>query len=318
MAKTKAKANKAKQGNVPRRLSTRAVARRGLDLDGSAARYAKLLADPCNGDLVPGPFGDGNGGMVCRFEKEYVINNSATDTCSVFAFSPMAGLVAWQTTPIVADTDTITLFASTTSSLHPGHTFLAANAGWQRCIAACVQVYYPGSELSRAGVVSLGRYPAEVINDTTSSVSALRTQANYVLRTPADMAEIVWRPTEADLLGREPFQSAAITTGNMVGTNNTCIVVTGAGLPVNTGLRIRVVAVYEWQPDPLSGFKATITRNPNPVRLADVLARLDAAGDWMAGTAKGAGRAIASLAHGVASMYQLGNGAARIGRALLA
>lgn len=288
----------------------------GLRMDGAAAKYAALLADPCNGDLVPGPFGDGNGGMVCRFEKEYVINNSPTDTAAVFVFHPHTGQVAWQTTPLLNDTDPIALTVPSGSATHVGQAFLSANAGWMRCLAACVQVYYPGSELSRAGVVSLGRYPAELANDTTVSVSALRTQANYVMRTPNDVAEILWRPTEFDLTGREPL--SAYSLNNISLNNTTSLVVTGAGLPVSTGLRIRVVAVYEWQPDPLSGFKNTIVRTPSPVRLADILARLDATGDWMSGAARSAGKAISSLAHGVASMYQLGNGAARLGRALLA
>lgn len=308
---------KKKQVVANKARKVRAV-RPGLRMDGAAAKYAALLADPCNGDLVSGPFGDGTGGMVCRFEKEYVINNSPTDTASVFLFHPQTGLVAWQTTPLVSDTDTISLSVPAGSASHVGQTFLSANAGWARCIAACVQVYYPGSELSRAGVVSLGRYPAEIATDQTMSVSMLRTQANYVMRTPSDVAEIVWRPTEFDLTGREPVPVASYSASNMSATNTTCLAVTGAGLPVSTGLRVRVVAVFEWQPDPLSGFKNTIVRNPSPVRLADILARLDATGDWMSGAARSAGKAISSLAHGVASMYQLGNGAARLGRALLA
>lgn len=291
--------------------------RPSLRMDGAAAKYAALLADPCNGDLVAGPFGDGNGGLVCRFEKEYIINNSGTDTCSAFIFHPSSGLVAWQTTPIVTDSDALTFTASTLGTVHPGYTFLSANASWFRPLACCLQVYYPGSELSRAGVVSLGRYSSEVINDTTATVGQLRTQANYVVRTPADMAEIVWRPVEFDLVGREPVASGSISTSTMATASTTSLIATAAGLPVSTGLRFRVVVVYEWTPDPASGFKNTIPRTPNPVRLGDILAKLDATGDWMAGTAKGAGRAISSLAHGVASMFQLGNGAVRIGRALL-
>lgn len=307
----------AKKQAVQKRGQRLPPIRPSLRMDGAAAKYAALLADPCNGDLVAGPFGDGNGGLVCRFEKEYIINNSGTDTCAAFVFNPSTGLVAWQTTPIVTDTDSLTFTASTISSIHPGHGFLSGNASWFRPLACCCQVYYPGSELSRAGVVSLGRYGAELVNDTTMSVSALRTQANYVVRTPADMAEIVWRPVEYDLVGREPIAAANITTGLMASAATTSLVVTGAGLPVSTGLRIRVVVVYEWTPEPMSGFKNSITITPNPVRLGDILARLDATGDWMAGTAKSAGRAISSLAHGVASMFQLGNGAARIGRALI-
>lgn len=307
MAKTKGKKRASKATRVPRPIG-------GLKLQDAAIRYANLLADPCNGDLVPGPFGDGFGGMVARFEKEYLINNSATDTAAAFTFNPFSGLVAWQTTPLVDDTTTVTWTVASSSLVHPGNSFLVANAAWSRCISACVQVYYPGSELSRAGVVSLGQYPAEVVTDPVA-VATYRTMANYVMRTPADCAEIVWRPNHADLLGREP--NTVYSTTPMNGTNNTSIVVTAAGLPVSTGIRIRVVAVYEWMPDPLAGFKNTVTRNPNPVTLGQVLAYLDRTGDWMAGTARAAGRAVSSLAHGVASMYQLGNGAARIGRALL-
>lgn len=293
------------------------MVRPALRMDTAAAKYAALLADPCNGDLVAGPFGDGSGGLVCRFEKEYIINSSSTDTAAAFIFHPATGMVAWQTTPLLTDTDPIALTVPTTASSHVGQAFLQSAAGWFRPIAACLQVYYPGSELSRAGVVSLGRYPAEIANDTTVAVANLRTQANYVMRTPADVAEILWRPTEADLLGREPVQAGSYSLTAMTANNTTTLVATGAGLPVSTGLRIRVVAVFEWQPDPLSGFKNTIVRNPNPVRLADILARLDAAGDWMSGTAKGVGKTLSSLAHGVASMYQLGNGATRLGRAML-
>lgn len=289
----------------------------GLQLNDAASRYARLLADPCSADLVPGPFGDGYGGMVARFEKEFVINNSSTDTASAFIFHPFSGLVAWQTTPLVDDTTTIAWTVSGAPVTHPGNVFLTANASHARPLAACVQVYYPGSELSRSGVVSLGQYAAEVVSDTVA-VANLRTTANYVCRTPADVAEIVWRPNQADLLGREPLPAGSLNTSNMNGLNTTSIIVTGAGLPVSTGLRIRVVAVYEWIPDPSSGLKNTVVRNTGTVTLGNVLGALDRTGDWMAGTARAAGRAMSSLAHGVASMYQLGNGATRLGRALLA
>lgn len=308
MAKNKAKKRASKPSKVPRPTG-------GLRLHDAAVRYANLLADPCNGDLVPGPFGDGYGGMVARFEKEYIINNSSTDTAAAFVFNPFSGLVAWQTTPMVDDTNPVAWTVPAGSISHPGNSFLTANASWNRCLAACVQVYYPGSELSRAGVVSLGQYPAEVVNDT-AAVATFRQMANYVVRTPSDCAEIVWRPNHADLLGREPIPLPSVLS-NMAGTNTTSLVVTAAGLPVTTGIRIRVVAVYEWMPDPLAGFKNTVVRNPNPVTLGQVLSYLDRTGDWMAGTARAAGKAVSSLAHGVASIYQLGNGASRIGRALL-
>lgn len=307
MAKKKTPTNKARRnGNavVPRPV--------GMRLSDAGVRYARLLADPCTADLVNGPFGDGYGGMVSRFEKEYVINNSATDVASFFAFTPGIGTCFIANAPITDETATITPVALLASS-NPGYSFLQPNSSHIRPLAACVQVYWPGSELNRQGIVSLGRHFSEVVNDG-ASVSSLRAQANYVQRMPADKAEIIWRPSEFDLRGQEWASTTAVTSS----AGMTSIVVTATGLPPSTGIRIRVVVVYEWVPDPASGFKNTIVRTPAPHRLADVLAFLDRTGDWMSGTAHAAGRALSSLAGGVASIMSLGNGANRLGRAMLA
>lgn len=302
----KSKANKAKRPRVvgPSRM-------RGLSLSDAGTRYARLLADPCNGDLVHGPFGDGLGGMVARFEKEYVINNSATDTAAFIAWIPTIGDVLISNGPLTSSTDVITTVNLLTGS-RPGFDFLSANASHVRPLAACMQVYWPGSELNRQGIVSLGRQPAEFTNDPNLTVERLRAQANYIKRMPNDVFEIVWRPTEADLVGREWVASPTVPHGA------TALVATATSIPVGTGIRIRLVGVYEWLPDPASGFKNTIVRTPQPHRLADILAYLDRAGDWMSGTAHAAGRAISSLAGGVGSIMALGNGANRIGRAMLA
>lgn len=305
MAK-KSKANKAKR--------TRVVAPprpRGMSLSDAGARYARLLADPCNGDLVHGPFGDGLGGMVARFEKEYVINNSATDTAAFIAWIPSTGAVLINNAPLTSSTDVITTVNLLNSSW-PGYDFLFANASHARPLAACMQIYWPGSELNRQGIVSLGRQPAEFTNDANLSVERLRAQANYIKRMPNDVFEIVWRPTEVDLIGREWVSSPGAAAGA------TALVGTATSIPPSTGIRIRLVGVYEWLPDPASGFKNTIVRTPQPHRLADILAYLDRAGDWMSGTAHAAGRAISSLAGGVGSIMALGNGANRLGRAMLA
>lgn len=306
MAKRKTKAAKQRQQRavaVPRN--------RGLSLSDAGIRYARLLADPCNGDLVAGPFGDGLGGMVARFEKEYVINNSATDTAAFITFEPISCCVRINNAPLTSDTDVITSVSLLTQSW-PGYDFLFANASHVRPLAACMQLYWPGSELNRQGICSLGRYPAEFHNDANLTVARLRTQANYIKRTPADCFEIIWRPTEADLEGRELSATPAVFTGS------TALVGTATGIPVSTGIRVRIVAVYEWMPDPASGFKNTVVVTPRPHRLADILAFLDRTGDWMSGTATAAGKAMSSLAGGVGSIMALGNGAARLGRAMIA
>lgn len=304
---------KKKTSNKARRNGNAVVPRPvGMRLSDAGVRYARLLADPCTADLVNGPFGDGFGGMVSRFEREYVINNSATDVAAFFAFTPGLGTGIIANAPITDETATITPVALLASS-NPGYAFLQPNASHIRPLAACVQVYWPGSELNRQGIISMGRHASEVVNDG-ASVSSLRAQANYIQRMPADKAEIVWRPTEFDLRGQE--WAATPSAGTAAGM--TSIVVTATGIPPSTGIRIRVVAVYEWMPDAASGFKNVVVRTPTPHRLADIIAFLDRTGDWMAGTAHSAGRALSSLAGGVASIMSLGNGANRLGRAMLA
>lgn len=304
MAKRKTKAQR-------KRRSVAAPLGRGLSLSTAGARYARLLADPCTAELVNGPFGDGLGGMVARFEKEYVINSSATDTAAFISFEPSSCVVRIANAPLTDDTTTITAVNLLTGSW-PGYDFLSVNASHFRPLAACMQLYWPGSELNRQGICSLGRQPAEYFNDANLTVSRLRAQANYIRRTPADCFEIIWRPTEADLAGRET------STNPAVGNGTTALVGTATGIPPSTGIRVRVVVVYEWMPDPASGFKNTVVVTPQPHRLADILAFLDRTGDWMSGTAHAAGRAISSLAGGVGSIMALGNGAARLGRAMLA
>lgn len=305
-------ANKKRAVAAKRNGPTRVPRPVGLRLSDAGVRYARLLADPCTADLVNGPFGDGFGGMVSRFEKEYVINNSATDVGAFFAFTPGLGSCIIANAPITDETATITPVALLAAS-SPGYSFLQPNASHIRPLAACVQVYWPGSELNRQGIISLGRHSNEVVNDT-ASVSALRAQANYIQRMPADKAEMVWRPSEFDLRGQEWGSTPAVNTV----AGMTSIVVTATGIPPSTGIRIRVVAVYEWMPDPASGFKNVVVRTPTPHRLADIIAFLDRTGDWMTGTAHSAGRALSSLAGGVASIMSLGNGANRLGRAMLA
>lgn len=311
-AKNKGKAKAAKQARrVPRPVGQ-------LALSDSAKRYAALLADPCNGDLVSGPFGDGSGGMVARFEREYFVVGGAGSTAAAFAFCPALCNFTFASGATITDTSTITWSTNTDLAAPPGLSFLTSNATSFRPLACCMQVYWTGTELNRQGVVSLGRMPAEVFDDTTLTVARIRTSSQYSERTPDTCSEIIWRPQEQDLY----FKHTGLTgtpLGFSNGSQNTALVMTGAYLPADTPLRVRIVVVYEWVPDPLSGFKTTTGRvTSKPHRLADILGALDRTGDWMSGTATAAARAMSSLGAGVGSIMSLGRGAARLGTALLA
>lgn len=304
---SKRKAQKAKPKRVPRGPS--------LQFNDAAIRYAKLLADPCNGDLVPGPFGDGTGGMVARFEREYAFGGDPTSTAAAFAFCPAFCNISVSAGAGNNDGSSFTWASNTDPLYPPGFTYLRDNAASLRPLSCCIQLSWVGKEFDRQGVVSLGRFPAEILGDTTTT-SRLRTCSQYAERMPATMSEIVWRPQEQDLYFGNRTENAPLNSAG--GVQNTVLVATVSSIPPGASIRLRLVVVYEWIPDPLSGLKVTTSLGGSkPTRLGDILAMLDRTGDWMAGTATAAARAISSIGAGVGNVMSLGRGAARIGTSLL-
>lgn len=295
------------RSRVPRAPST--------GLDGAASAYARLLADPCNGPLVTGPFADGKGGIVSRFEIDQLVNTGGTETCAYFAFCPALGQGYTSSTALVNGGSTITPTGN--SAWSPGQTFLAANSGQFRALSACVQVYYPGSESSRSGVVSLGNVSmdAAVIN-TNVNTDRIRVVSQIVERTPNTMAEIKWRPTMADTSWVNP---KAPPSANVDIGGYTALVVTAGGLPAGVGLRIRCVFVCEWQPTISSGFVSPMYGTPGSRNtLVHVLEALDAAGHWMyngalnvAGIASAGVRAARSITTGARAVAAVGYGVAK-------
>lgn len=280
-------------------------------MDEASIRYAQLLADPCNGPLVSGPFGDGSSGMVSRFERDLIVNNSATDVAAALAFIP--GLASAQSAGVLTSDTGVITFGSLGSTNSPGLGFLTSNAGQFRCLAACVQLYWPGTELNRQGIVSIGQFPADVVTDAVVSTSDLRSASTYVERMPAGMLELKWRPNAYETTWQRP---ANITDTATDWDKYTALVVSAADIPPSTGIRVRMVAVYEWIPKPGTGL-GLVSLTRNPVRkgsLANVIDFLDRTGDWMYNGAFKAGHAMASVARGVGAIASLTNGAARLGR----
>jgi hypothetical protein len=262
-------------------------------LDKRAADYAALLADPCNGPLITGPFGDGGAGLVSRFEIDFLVNTNATDTCAYYAYVPSCNIAYISAAAITSDGATISQVANGTNCA-PGYTFLNANASSYRCLSACVQLYWPGTELTRSGVISLGQYSAFATQATPTTVSSTRSGAQYVERTPEVMSEITWRPNNFDLEWQAPGQLSSLPLLE----KSTAMIATAAGIPVSTGMRVRVVAVYEWLPLNVSGFSQTTNRGNNSANTyTDVLRYLDSTGDWMY-------RGALAVARGASSVYR--------------
>lgn len=216
--------------------------------------YAKLLLNPCTGPLVHAP-GSTSGGMVMRFESDFTLGNGATTTAGFFSWSPGALNSNSPTNPYGSgtlvggatdDTTNISPSAAGVSSYFPGYTYLTTNASSYRAIAACVQVYWPGTELNRSGIVSAAQGTFGLFSTAvTLNVAQIRAVSPVVERMPSDHLEVRWAPNYADGLFRNP---SSVTSSPEDG--HAALVVTWAGTPVSVGVRIRCVLVVEWLPKP--------------------------------------------------------------------
>lgn len=253
--------------------------------------------------------------MVARFERDFIVGAEVDANAFAWGFVPSDprtwGPFAKITT---GDSGVMQWADGFYTAQTPGRQFLVDGAQAFRAISACMQVYWPGKEIDRAGIISLARVNADVFTFNTT-VAELRSNAHYVERMPAGMAEIVWRPNETDLQFTEVEGSRADTA---IGKRLSGLMVTAAGYPANSGgVRIRVVVVYEWIPKQTLGFKLGTSSGSTGVTLGSVLHALDATGDWMYRASHAAGRAMSSLAAGVGGILSVGNGARRLGRAML-
>nr|WRQ65487.1 hypothetical protein [Tolivirales sp.] len=312
MAKTKSKQNgKTKKvvARVPRPVGTPR-----FNLPAAATAYAKLLADPCNASLVAAPIGDGGGSLVVRMETDFLTGQGAGATATAIMWAPSMPGCYYTNVSLPTDGTAFTWQTATpTNAFIPGIDFLNNNAGQFRCISGCMQVYWPGSELNRQGIISMSRVGAEL--PATNTVTAYRSTAQYIERTPEGFAEIVWRPNDADLLFSEP---GAEDSASATGQKRSALVVTAAGLPAATGIRVRIVACYEYIPKVSSGLKLSSRGHYGGITLGSVLNTLDRTGDWMYNTAHQTGRALSSIAGGVGGILSVGAGASRLGALMLA
>nr|UHS72177.1 MAG: putative coat protein [Tombusviridae sp.] len=213
-------------------------------------QYARLLTDPCTGPLVHAP-GSSEGGQVTRFETDVIYGSGATETCGFINWSP--GGYNSAATPqfgngIISvngatDAGNLTPSSASVNTYCPGFTFLAANAGSYRCIAACLQLYWPGSELNRQGVVGVAQSTLGLVGTSqTVTCAQMRSLCPVVERMPGNMVEAKWAPNFADGLFRSPGGSQEAENGH------SALLATWAGIPVSTGVRIRLVIVVEWRP----------------------------------------------------------------------
>lgn len=299
-----AKAKKAKTNNKqtsPRRRN--ANPRAGALLDKPAADLARLLADPCGAPVVHSISPGSGGSFVVRVEADAIIFSGAAQTAGIFYWAP-GGIRAFAN---AGPDDVTALTLNQITNLVPGDGFLASYSS-AKCVAACAQVMFPGTELQRSGVVGMGVVPVATLSNvtpvafggsaSTTTAANIRTLCQICERTPDITQEIRWRPgqgDEEDVDLNALNQTTSIFVTQARGRN--AIVISAAGLPAAVGIRIRTVAVYEITPRSGFGLMASVETTRSSSTITQVLQALDKASEgWWHGPVGYGVRNLASLA----------------------
>jgi len=251
----------------------------GVPLDRDAVAYARLLCDPCGAPLVHGISGGTNGAIVARLEADAIVAAGASDTAGFAVWIPNLGLAFGA----AATNDAVAITGAAINQIAAGSGFLATNSSSQRCVAGCLQMMYPGAENTRSGIVFFGVVPSTTIQAFlpasfggaagSTSVASLRVLCQFFQRTPLDVVETKFRPGQAD--GQMTGGLSGINAGVLNARGTNAILVTWSGLPVNTGIRLRTVAAYEYEPNAGNGLAASVQVPASANSTNDVLRYLD-------------------------------------------
>lgn len=286
------------------------------ELDVAGRAWARLLRDPCNAAMAHPCYTGGGTGYLLRFEWDSVINNSGTDTgaaayfapgyysnCTVDATNFGFGGIGLNSVPITSGSQSLTLISSGVPARQPGYDFLVGAASQFRSVAACIQVTYPGSEQSRAGIVALGQTTLRAARSPVS-LDGLRTTATNVSRMVDGTLELRMVPNEASALWCTPGDGPD-APGLVAMDDTPALFVSVAGIPVSTGVRVRFVNVVEWIPK-INGVNTPNAEVPPTSRntTTEVLQALYKAGSW-AYTIPGAGAFAVHVAKGLAKTVLL-------------
>lgn len=179
-----------------------AVARVRRGLDGGAAAWLRLLADPCNAPLTPGCYQGMASGMLYRTRTNVFVGGSAIDSFLAFVPSNVINTTGYYP---------IQWCSTNTAGGSPGTRYGTPIAGLPsgarvRCVAACIKIRYLGSELNRAGIVGhhltndlpfADGYPVGT-SAAVPPIPTLQTTAQTLYRLGEVAHEVRWVPSFGD------------------------------------------------------------------------------------------------------------------------
>lgn len=234
-----------------------------------AAAFSALLADPCNGPLVPDVY-PGEKGIVSRFVSDTTLSQSTGLTCGLLIYHPASGMVHTSGDLVSSSVTTLSYSYGVVS---PGYGSLNTIAAKQRCLAACITAF-----AASASVTSItGEYACGVCSlDTLANGSSLSFDQAFTLATARGAIErravdIKWKPNALD--------SRYTTKGTFAGadaSDTNVVFLVFRNFPAGLGIAARITGVLEWTPKVGTGVAPSTTTNSNPLPITDIVARMDA------------------------------------------
>jgi len=228
--------------------------------------------------------GNGMGTRIGRFEVDFVLNCAGVENSISVQINPSGRAIfsGNQTT----DTGNIT-FASGVP--YPGPSGVVRH----RCLAACLQVMWPGSEQNRRGIIALGNIAAGNVPVTGATTpSEIRSAMPFVSRMPDQLVGIKWRPNESDLEWHDQSFS-----------RDTVLVASISGLLSGDAVRVRYVAVHELDESGAAGLGQIASAYPPQVQdnaqdlWSKALRFLDSTGNWLLDNASAIGHVGSNAIH---------------------
>lgn len=218
-------------------------------LDAHATAFAKLLVNPCAAPLAHPVYAGSDAGILVRTESAFSAFNGAGQD---------GGAIHWVPGAVSSDSGNLlggyngSTFAPAT--FVPGLTYLKAQASAVRCVAACMQITFLGSELNRSGVVAIGRSSGDLVEvGNSTDAAALEPSLEHYTRTPDKTIELTWVPAMDD----QSFLNPNYNFTSDMANGRSALTFCAYGLPAGTGLRVRLVAVYEYKPLQATGITYT-------------------------------------------------------------
>lgn len=260
-------------------------------LDKHAMDYARLLADPCNADLVmPVSNVTGTGNII---RTRVFINPGTSAVDSIIELAPMrfAGNGDPGPNPIRAP---IVWGSSNTTGVAPANLYngglsgAISSAAAARAIAACIKVHYTGSELNRQGLVATNltnQYALTAIGPTSGDLAPV---GDFIYSFPSIHRvgevkhEVRWVPTQVNDLDFVPNTATMVSGSPEFEINGGAIQVGVTGAYPGT-ITYEVIIVWEVQygnDDGPSGLVSSVRVDRSRNTMKDVLQALGDLTKW--------------------------------------